>query len=218
MSSIRSRLLAAAAVLALAPGCARELGRADPWLQSGASVADAEALQSGGRAPQPTRPGRLTVLARTFAAEAEPTVTFGFGSAALEPDALAALAGQAFWLAAHPDAAVRVTGHADAVGASAANERLGLARAEAVARELVALGVPRDRIAAVASLGERDPAVMTAEAERLNRRTVTEVAWLGTVPRSLPPHDGVRARRAFQNYQDPEVRVTTTEATGGATE
>ena len=79
-------------------------------------------------------------------------------------------------LAALPAAEVVITGHTDRVGAVEANDRLSLARAEAVREILVAGGLARSAIT-VAGRGEREPAVATADevAEARNRRVEIKI-------------------------------------------
>jgi len=79
-------------------------------------------------------------------------------------------------LAALPAAEVVVTGHTDRVGSVEANDRLSLARAEAVRDLLVAAGVARSAVTAVGR-GEREPAVPTADevAEARNRRVEIKI-------------------------------------------
>ena len=79
-------------------------------------------------------------------------------------------------LAALPAAEVVVTGHTDRVGSVEANDRLSLARAEAVRDLLVATGVARSAITAVGR-GEREPAVPTADevGEARNRRVEIKI-------------------------------------------
>jgi OOP family OmpA-OmpF porin len=79
-------------------------------------------------------------------------------------------------LALLPAPEVVVTGHTDRMGAVEANDRLSLARAEAVREILVAAGVPAAAIT-VAGRGEREPAVPTADevAEARNRRVEIKI-------------------------------------------
>jgi len=74
-------------------------------------------------------------------------------------------------IAARPVPDVLVVGHTDAVGTHAANDVLGLQRAEAIRAELIRLGLARESVQAI-SRGKREPAVPTADgvAEPRNRR------------------------------------------------
>ena len=79
-------------------------------------------------------------------------------------------------LAALPASEVVIIGHTDRVGAVEANDKLSLARAEAVRDILAAAGVPRE-VMVVAGRGEREPVVPTADevAEARNRRVEIKV-------------------------------------------
>jgi len=68
---------------------------------------------------------------------------------------------------------LRVEGHTDATGTAAYNQRLSHKRAEAVARALIAGGLPRDGIA-TAGLGKSQPleSNRTAAGRAENRRVV----------------------------------------------
>lgn len=79
-------------------------------------------------------------------------------------------------LALLPAAEVIVTGHTDRVGSVEANDKLSLARAEAVREILVAAGVGRAAISVVGR-GERAPLVATADevAEARNRRVEIKI-------------------------------------------
>ncbi|SFJ03425.1 OmpA family protein [Albimonas pacifica] len=159
-------------------------------------------------------PERLRLLAAEFAAQTQPVVTFAFDSDALEPGALVALQGQAEWLLRNPSALVAIYGHADLVGADSYNERIGLRRAAAVARTLVELGVGEQRLLLVATRGEREPVVPTADRERLNRRaqTVVEGYGLGWNARAF---DGKRAALIYSDYTTRETEAVISLPTGG---
>ena len=66
---------------------------------------------------------------------------------------------------------VSVIGHSDSAGDPAANQKLSMARAEAIRRMLAARGVPADAMA-LSGHGANDPLVPTAPgvAEARNRR------------------------------------------------
>nr|WP_316642276.1 OmpA family protein [uncultured Roseateles sp.] len=128
-------------------------------LRSGLSSAEAVQRAYGPLlAMQPPRP-------RSF------TVNFRSNADGLTPETAPVLAEVRAALAAQAAGELMVTGHTDRVGGSEANDRLSLARAQAVRELLVALGVARELIS-VAGRGEREPLVPTADevAEARNRR------------------------------------------------
>ncbi len=104
------------------------------------------------------------------------TVQFEPNGNRLAPGAAAVLAEMRAALALLPAAEVIITGHTDRIGAAEANDRLSLARAEAVRELLVADGLPRAAITVVGR-GERDPVVATADevAEARNRRVEIKI-------------------------------------------
>lgn len=114
-------------------------------------------------AQQPARP-------RSF------TVQFEANGNRLAAGADAVLTEMRTALATLPAAEVVITGHTDRVGTVEANDRLSLARAEAVRDILAAAGVPRNAMT-VAGRGEREPVVPTADevAEARNRRVEIKV-------------------------------------------
>jgi outer membrane protein OmpA-like peptidoglycan-associated protein len=134
-----------------------------------------------------------------FAREVPDTVNFDFNRSVLDAEARAALLRQAAWLKTNRDVRLRVVGHADLVGSTGYNDSLGLRRARAVVRFLVANGVARNRLDAVASRGEREPVVATEERERRNRRAQTLVAGFvsGFVGDGM---DGKRALNVYRAY------------------
>ena len=70
------------------------------------------------------------------------------------------------------DERITIIGHTDGVGSTAANQALGLRRADFVKRKLVAAGAPADRIT-TSSRGEADPEVPNdSERNRFNNRRV----------------------------------------------
>lgn len=137
-------------------------------------------------------------LAERFAREVPSTVTFAFNSAALTPDAQAALRRQAHWIKQFPEVRFKVYGHTDLVGSSAYNKRLGLRRAQAVVRYLTAQGISRSRLQAVVSYGETQPLIVTQGREQRNRRTVTDVT--GFVQNHPMVLNGEYARITFRKY------------------
>jgi len=114
-------------------------------------------------AQQPARP-------RSFTVQFEPNGNrLAAGAEAVLTEMRAALA-------VLPAAEVVITGHTDRVGSVEANDRLSLARAEAVRDILAAAGVPRSAMS-VAGRGERAPVVPTADevAEARNRRVEIKI-------------------------------------------
>lgn len=101
---------------------------------------------------------------------------FQANSNQLGNDAAPVLAEMRAALAQLPAAEVIVIGHTDRVGSVEANDRLSLARAEAVRELLVAAGVARTMITVVGR-GERAPLVPTADevAEPRNRRVEIKI-------------------------------------------
>ena len=137
-------------------------------------------------------------LSQRFANEVLTTVNFAFNSSKLDAGARDTLREQAAWIRQFPEVRFRVYGHADAVGSSSANKALGLRRAHAVVNYLATQGIGKDRLEAVASLGEDQPLIVTEGRERRNRRTVTEVSgFVGGHPNVM---DGKYAQIVYREY------------------
>lgn len=208
-----SALLAGSAMAALA-GCAgdgyspftREAGAIRTMSDFGNATMNNSLIQTGQRS-------YVENLNERFAAEVPTTINFAFNSFRLSPDAALVLDRQAAWIKRFPEVQFRVYGHTDLVGSSAYNKRLGLRRAQVAVNHLVASGISRDRLEAVASFGETRPLVFTQEPERQNRRTVTEVT--GFVQRHPNVLDGKYAQIVYRDYVDESAQVRTT-LEGGA--
>lgn len=116
-------------------------------------------------APEPTRHSE-TMSGAAFAP----------GGAGLRADATLQLDAIATWLRTAQGGTVLIEGHTDAIGDAEANQRLSLARAEAVRDELAARGVARDRIE-VRGCGEDLPVADndTMEGRAANRRVVVSL-------------------------------------------
>ncbi|GAC1489925.1 MAG: OmpA family protein [Acetobacteraceae bacterium] len=71
---------------------------------------------------------------------------------------------------------IEVAGHADLTGSDSYNMRLSLRRAQAVAAELVRLGVPRESIT-TQGFGKRNPLVQTAEGVREPQNRRVEIVF-----------------------------------------
>jgi len=152
-------------------------------------------------------------LTRRFAADVDSTINFAFDSTALDADARATLMRQADWIQQFPEVKFTVYGHTDLVGSQAYNRGLGLRRAQAAVNFLVAQGIDRSRLQAVASFGETQPIVPTDTRERQNRRTVTEVTgFVETDPMLL---NGKYAQVIFREYVASAVPAGTTQAAEG---
>jgi outer membrane protein OmpA-like peptidoglycan-associated protein len=104
------------------------------------------------------------------------TVHFSLGAADLSADARRAIDAAVADARGPNSRRVKVIGYTDTSGSSDANEQLSMRRAEAVAEELVAQGVPRDMID-VSGRGESDLAVPTGDGvvEAKNRRATIEL-------------------------------------------
>ncbi len=137
-------------------------------------------------------------LGERFANEVNPTVNFAFNSTVLNANAKSTLRQQASWIKQFPEVRFKVYGHTDLVGSAAYNERLGLARAEAVVKFLTNQGIDKSRLEAVVTLGETRPVIATNNESRQNRRTVTEV--IGFVGNHANALNGEYASVVFRSY------------------
>lgn len=198
MRLITRSLIGGAALLALA-ACERNAGSS--WYE------EAGAFIDEGGFGNPTMNNTLVMngtrdftiaLQQRFTNEVQDTINFEFDSAVLDAGAQAVLRQQADWIRQFPEIRFRVYGHTDLVGSNAYNQRLGLRRAQAAVNYLVSQGISRSRLEAVASFGKTRPVVPTAEPERRNRRTVTEVT--GFVGRHPTVLDGKYARIIYRDY------------------
>jgi len=102
-------------------------------------------------------------------------INFEFNSSILS-DGYPSLLRLADIMAQHQDYKLKVTGNTDIVGSAAYNDKLALARAEAVKAFLVKYGAPAGNIS-TAGNGKRDPEVNngTKEGRFMNRRVVMEL-------------------------------------------
>ncbi len=146
------------------------------------------------------------ILANRFATEVPTTINFAFDSAQLDATAQQVLNEQAVWIRQFPEVRFRVYGHTDAVGSASYNKRLGQRRANAAVSYLASRGINRSRLEAVVSYGETQPLIPTADRERRNRRTVTEVT--GFVGRHPTVLDGKYAQIAYRDYVESAVAKT----------
>ncbi len=114
-------------------------------------------------------------LSFTYNLETETEVYFAFDRATLTSSAMRTLDQHVDWIKENPDIRFSVTGHADAVGSNAYNNRLGLRRAQNVVAYLVRNGVSHKQLVAMVSMGEEDLKVSTDAQQFLNRRVHLQV-------------------------------------------
>ncbi len=141
---------------AAANGAAGDSGTSTNALGSGSGVGVEE--QQGGAAGQQDLLKQLLIY-------------FDFDTSEIKPEFNDVLAAHAKYLASHPNARVRLEGHADERGTREYNIGLGERRAQAVRRVLMLQGASADQISTV-SYGEERPAAQGHDeaAYRLNRR------------------------------------------------
>ncbi|MEM1375566.1 MAG: OmpA family protein [Pseudomonadota bacterium] len=146
-------------------------------------------------------------LSQRFAAQVPTTINFAFNSDQLDATARQVLRQQAVFIKQFPEVRFRVFGHADAVGSTAYNQRLGLRRANAAVRYLASQGISRARLEAVVSFGETQPLIVSQGRERANRRTVTEVS--GFVQNHPTVMQGKYAEIVWREYVQSAVEAST---------
>ncbi len=155
-------------------------------------------------------------LGQRFAREVPTTINFEFDSARLDDQARQILDRQADWIRQFPEVRFNVYGYTDLVGTSSYNYGLGRRRAQAVVSYLSTRGISRSRLKALVSYGETRPVIDTPNRERLNRRSVTEVA--GFLARHPTVLDGKYAEIVYREYiksAQPIDRLTRRRSTGG---
>jgi len=122
-------------------------------------------------------PLRVTESADEIQVSLGAEILFDTGESTLRDRATAALGELAALIARHPDLPIEIEGHTDSVGTRALNDRLSLARAEAVKRWLVANGsVPEGRMT-TRGFGPTRPVAPndTAEGRQQNRRVEVRI-------------------------------------------
>lgn len=114
-----------------------------------------------------------SILRSEFEKNVGNKVYFAFDSAILSAEAKDRLKKQAEWLVAHSNVIATIEGHCDERGSKNYNLALGLRRAEAAERFLIAQGVDKSRLTIV-TYGKDRPEVEghNKNAWRLNRRAV----------------------------------------------
>jgi OOP family OmpA-OmpF porin len=131
--------------------------------------ADAEALARA-TPQQKAAADRCTTLLASAARTGR--ITFGFDSAALEPQSSATLDKLVEIAKTCPDARIDISGHTDAVGSAEHNEQLSQQRAEAVVEYLAAKGVDRGRLTATGYGSTRPLVPNTTAANRAQNRRI----------------------------------------------
>ncbi len=171
---LQMRMIAAAAMLALAAACSTPSEEStDAGTMGGAgsgsdvSGAGAGDIVEGELSPVVAEQRRVEIGDRVF---------FGLDQHDLSPEARATLDQQAAFLNQQSALAVVLEGHADERGTREHNLALGDRRANSVRDYLIALGISPDRIRTV-SYGEERPAVVGSNesAWAQNRRAVTVI-------------------------------------------
>jgi outer membrane protein OmpA-like peptidoglycan-associated protein len=104
-------------------------------------------------------------------------VLFELGETELQPAARDNLQDVVDLLQTEPDKRIRIEGHTDSTGPASVNLRISQERAEAVQRELVALGIAADRIQAV-GMGEDFPIASNEDSEGRSRNRRVDVILL----------------------------------------
>ncbi len=101
-------------------------------------------------------------------------VLFAVDQSTLSPEGRTVLEGQSQWLAANPNYAIIIEGHADEQGTREYNLALGARRAAAVQQFLMAQGVAPDRMKTISYGKERPIEICSDEScYSRNRRAVT---------------------------------------------
>jgi peptidoglycan-associated lipoprotein len=171
MAQIGTKLMVAAALVALTAGCAKKPKELPPPPPA-APVTEAPAAEP---APAPTGP---TPGSRADFVAQSGTDTIYFATDAYDIDAedQATLTKQAAWLQKNPNVNVTVEGHCDERGTREYNLALGDRRANAAKNFLVSAGIAASRISVI-SYGKERPVAMGSDesAWAQNRRAVTVV-------------------------------------------
>ena len=150
-----------------APGCDGAIAAPAPAAPVAAKAAPAPAP-----APAPAAPAAAAASKVTYAADA----FFDFGKSVLKPEGKAKLDDLVSKVKSISLEVVIAVGHTDAVGSDASNQRLSVARSEAVKAYLVSKGIDKNRIYTEGK-GETSPVAdnKTKEGRAKNRRVEIEV-------------------------------------------
>jgi len=115
----------------------------------------------------PAIPEGAGIVSEVIEGRPKVSVYFDVNKADIAPEFPAALAPVKAWLEAHPNDRVQLSGFTDPTGDAAANAVLAKRRAEAVAAELNAEGIPSDRIDLVKPADSSDENVDYSGARRV---------------------------------------------------
>lgn len=123
------------------------------------------AMETSGDFDREACVGRFEILSRTG------NITFGEGSARLDPESHALLDTLYDIVQRCPDLSIEIGGHTDSIGSETANQRLSERRAQSVQAYLTDKGIAADRLIAV-GYGESQPVASndTAATRARNRR------------------------------------------------
>ncbi|WP_372737571.1 peptidoglycan-associated lipoprotein Pal [Neptunomonas sp.] len=102
---------------------------------------------------------------------------FDFDTSSVRNDSIADLEAHAQYLSTHPQASVRLEGHADERGTREYNMALGERRAQAVERFLAVNGVNGSQVESI-SFGEEKPAVMGSGEDSLSQNRRVELKYV----------------------------------------
>lgn len=102
---------------------------------------------------------------------------FDFDASSVRNDSIADLEAHAQYLATHPEASVRLEGHADERGTREYNIALGERRAKSVERFLAVNGVNGAQVESI-SFGEEKPAVMGSGDDSLSQNRRVELKYV----------------------------------------
>ena len=148
------------------------------------SVPDCRSVQPFNYATAPTNDDDTAALDTSSTRQVYfPNVNFDFNKRTLNQLGRGRVQQIAQMLSESPNLKVVLQGHTDYKGTNKYNEKLGLDRAESVRQELIALGVPADRLSTV-TFGETQPVYTedTDWARAVNRRVEVQADAPVTLP------------------------------------
>jgi peptidoglycan-associated lipoprotein len=167
-------------------GCAAK--RPKPAPESAPQGAGAGAESAGANAGNAQGGGEEETGGPMAGLLATRTIYFDFDSAVIQGQGVDVVAAHARYLAANPNARVRLEGNTDERGSREYNIGLGERRAQSVRRALLLQGVSDSQITTV-SYGEERPAVMGHNEAAWAKNRRVDIVYLapGTQAPQLPP-------------------------------